>query len=1230
MLEKQFRFDLESESYAKDNPYKLVLKQDSDWKHSRRRLLVVLQTVDSRDLKAEELLGDRNVYTAFKNAYYYSRKIAQSYLGEKALPEFSITVVNFNAFRHLHFKNATKRREAEAVFAERVHKMIRKLDPTHVLFSGDEAIHACYPDIKYPQYKRGWIHNLKEGDRDIKVTSTLDFSRLLENNGEYANLLGFFCRHLAYLQLGKHPHDISHIKCEPRYIKTIDQFDSLMRRFDAAEECAIDTETKNLSSLHNRIYTIQFAFDKNPLAGYILAVDHPLCHWSSDERKYIKRELRKRFAARKGPLLLTYNGHMFDLRVIRQALRIPIIWLKVWEITFGEHELDENLSLLNDNVNMMDDSKSAGGKNKKSTFGGLAPTLCSYGNDHYYTAKFGKSERGSIGAIDIEKRKDSQEYMAMDVVSLLAMKKEQIRRASFMKIENKNFKPYFIRHMLYQMSDQAHTMSHMRNDGSVVSRKELRRLLGDESPLKQESKRVEGQLKIYKEVKQANKELLAASGFKAGNLFGGTKENWMFKMSKPAHKKKLFFDVLGLEPLSKTETGEGQIDKHFIEFYKDKNKIVSLYGEQQAIAKLMSTYVKGWYKRLQVNLDEATDAALRADYFLVDTGRLGSSKPNLQQIPSRGKLAKSIKGLFWAIPGYVQIQFDYSAHEVRMWGVTAGDKGICDTFRMGQKLRQKFIATDPIPSYDIKLKKKVEEWLSYNPETGIFTWKKSPGKSSPIGKIAGSRKKSGVDIRLDGEDYRAHRLAFLMSWGWLPEEVDHKNNDPYDNRKCNLRPATRSENAQNRKAQSNNGTGYKGVFQRKSDGKFIAQIKPPGYKSKHLGVFDNAEDAHTAYTKAAKKYHKAFANNGRNTNEDDDTGDYRHPWTKAKDEVKTKGDVHILNVKRFFNQLVDKNHPLRHAIKAVVFGVLYGKGPETLGEDTKQNDLAELKEKIAALYDESLTTKDKKRMVKINAMMEELDVKLTALIEEDRSGYAQDIIDRMFNEFKAGKRWIDKMGKMAEEQFQVYSPNGRVRHLYAAMTGDRKIISQQVRRGSNAPIQGFASESGAKAARMILADYYKNLRIFKEQLGIEKSDWDLRVFLQRMVHDAAYFMVPYEMVIPFIHILQYQGTYGVARQYEKDFNINFAVEPEIEIDIGARGDHMETWDWSTSNLISNIKSTVKEAEEMGVLAGTPEEVLEMIIKPWKSKRTRSYLQEHYPLLNVKDLDEQIRKAVAEV
>ncbi|WP_391858064.1 hypothetical protein, partial [Vibrio cidicii] len=109
---------------------------------------------------------------------------------------------------------------------------------------------------------------MKVGDEQIRVVSTLDFFKLLDKQGELANLLGFWCRHFANLVLGRNPHNLAGSKSEPRYVKTIEEFDTLMRRLHKASEVAFDTETRNLSVLFNKILTIQFAMDTEPEVGY--------------------------------------------------------------------------------------------------------------------------------------------------------------------------------------------------------------------------------------------------------------------------------------------------------------------------------------------------------------------------------------------------------------------------------------------------------------------------------------------------------------------------------------------------------------------------------------------------------------------------------------------------------------------------------------------------------------------------------------------------------------------------------------------------------------------------------------------------------------------------------------------------------------------------------------------------------------------------------------------------
>jgi hypothetical protein len=731
MLDQKFRFDTLG--------YDLALRRDPHWKVSSARMLIILQTVDSADLKAEELASTPTLLNCIK----YSRKEARKW---GSIPEFAYAVINFNDDKHLHLKDAARRTE-ESKFKVRVQALIDRLKPTHILFSGD--INKLY-SIPNADLKMGWVHEIEKR----KVTSTLDLARLCEKEGQFSNLLGFFCRDLANLHLGYMPYNVGNFKNTPVYVDTIERFDKMLTLFDESEFVAFDTEDRNLSVYHNAIYTAQFCFDRLPTRGFIVPVDHPKqkC-FTEEQREYIKDKLRWVFTRSKAKLV-TFNGK-FDLRVVRTCLNLPYVANQVWEISSGEHHLDENISWLS----------TLGIKR-----GGLAATLCAYGNDHYLNAEFRKEDSGSIGNID-PTDPSFQEYSSMDVVCLLQIKKKQIERASKIRLEEREYLPYFVNHMLHQMSDTEHQLSHLRQDGSHINRAYLRSLLGKDSVLAAELSRLLGELYVHPAIQQANAELLKESGFKAGSLFGNKAKQWIFSFGKTPHKQKLFFDILGLPAIKKTKAGADAIDKDYIAYYKDKNIVVAMFGEVQEASKLLSTYVRGWYKRLRADLDGSNDSHLRPDYSAidVDTGRLCSKNPNLQNIPARGRLSKIIKAMFRALRGYPSVRFDYSAHEVRMWSVVSRDLALADVFRKGQELRQ--------------------QWI-------------------------------------------------------------------------------------------------------------------------------------------------------------------KNPTPENKEAIKKDGDVHILNVKRFFKKIVDKSHPLRDAVKAVVFGVIYGKGPKTLGDDTKKTSIGELRGKLNKLYTE--------------------------------------------------------------------------------------------------------------------------------------------------------------------------------------------------------------------------------------------------------------------------------------
>lgn len=112
--------------------------------------------------------------------------------------------------------------------------------------------------------------------------------------------------------------------------------------------------------------------------------------------------------------------------------------------------------------------------------------------------------------------------------------------------------------------------------------------------------------------------------------------------------------------------------------------------------------------------------------------------------------------------------------------------------------------------------------------------------------------------RIGNRKVLMHRIIIGEGNCWLMD-IDHKNGNRLDNRRCNLRVCTRSQNHQNRRMMSNNTSGFKGVALDRTAGKFVARIKPPLRKSLYLGHFDKAEDAAMAYQIAATKHFGEFA-----------------------------------------------------------------------------------------------------------------------------------------------------------------------------------------------------------------------------------------------------------------------------------------------------------------------------------------------------------------------------------
>ena len=151
-----------------------------------------------------------------------------------------------------------------------------------------------------------------------------------------------------------------------------------------------------------------------------------------------------------------------------------------------------------------------------------------------------------------------------------------------------------------------------------------------------------------------------------------------FNINSPKQLGKVLFEDMQLPHGKKTKTG-WSTNADVLDKLRGVPIVADVLQYRQ-YAKLKSTYADGLLKAV------SPDGRIRTSFQMTvtATGRLSSTEPNLQNIPTRTELGSQMRRMFVAAPGNVLVDADYSQIELRLLAHISGDEAMCRAFRSGE------------------------------------------------------------------------------------------------------------------------------------------------------------------------------------------------------------------------------------------------------------------------------------------------------------------------------------------------------------------------------------------------------------------------------------------------------------------------------------------------------------------------------------------------------------------
>ena len=155
-----------------------------------------------------------------------------------------------------------------------------------------------------------------------------------------------------------------------------------------------------------------------------------------------------------------------------------------------------------------------------------------------------------------------------------------------------------------------------------------------------------------------------------------------FNLNSPKQLSGVLFQKLNIKPIKKTKTGFST-NEEVLKQLSGKHEICKVILEYREIAKLKSTYADGLLKLCNKKTGKLHTSFVQTG---TQTGRLSSREPNLQNIPIRTELGRSIRKIFVASNGCVLLSADYSQIELRILAHLSGDTNLTKAFLDGKDI----------------------------------------------------------------------------------------------------------------------------------------------------------------------------------------------------------------------------------------------------------------------------------------------------------------------------------------------------------------------------------------------------------------------------------------------------------------------------------------------------------------------------------------------------------------